>query len=183
MLVPSTAKSMISGIAKSPMVAAISETPSQRKSELSSPSMPVRVNRGTLSIGSRPTIANTKPRPPPSNPFGTLSPLREAIKVMPRKASMKNSAEPIERTRGLTIGIASARTNAPKTAPISELVRDAPSARPAWPFFAIGWPSTTSAADMPSPGTPKRIEVTSPVVAVTALEPRRKANAVVGSML
>jgi hypothetical protein len=32
----------------------------------------------------------------------------------------------------------------------------------------MGWPSTTVAAEIASPGTPKRIEVMSPVVAATA---------------
>ena len=72
---------------------------------------------------------------------------------------------------------------APNTAPTNELISAAPSARPASPFLAIGWPSTMVAAVIPSPGTPKSTEVISPVVAVTALEPRRKANAVMGSML
>ena len=81
------------------------------------------------------------------------------------------------------MGMARARANAPNTAPTSELMSAAPRARPASPFFAMGWPSTMVAAVIPSPGTPKRIEVISPVVAVTALEPKRNANAVVGSIL
>ncbi len=100
MLVPLTARSMISGIAKSPTVTAMSEMPSQRNNALSSPNSPSRVKRGTLSIGSRPTIASTRPRPPATRPLGTFSPLRDATKVMPRSASMKNSAEPIESTSG-----------------------------------------------------------------------------------
>ena len=96
---------------------------------------------------------------------------------------MKNSEEPMDSTSGCTMGIARASAKAPKIAPTSELISAAPRARPASPFFAMGWPSTMVAAVMPSPGTPKRMEVISPVVAVTALEPRRNANAVVGSIL
>ena len=65
----------------------------------------------------------------------------------------------------------------------AKLMSAAPRARPASPFLAMGWPSTMVAAVMPSPGTPNRIDVMSPVVAVTAFEPRRNANAVVGSIL
>ena len=43
--------------------------------------------------------------------------------------------------------------------------------------------STIVEAVVPSPGTPNRIEVMSPVVAVTAFEPKRNAKAEVGSML
>ncbi len=112
-----------------------------------------------------------------------LLPLREATKVIPTKASMKNSGAPIERTSGLTRGIARARAKAPNTAPTRELISAAPRASPAYPLLAMGCPSTIVAAVIPSPGTPKRTEVMSPVVAVTALEPRRKAKAVVGSIL
>ena len=97
---------------------------------------------------------------------------------------MKNSEEPMESTSGCTMGIARASAKAPKTAPTSELMSAAPRARARFPPSSPwGWPSTMVAAVMPSPGTPKRIEVMSPVVAVTALEPRRNANAVVGSIL
>ena len=59
-------------------------------------------------------------------------------------------------------------------------MRAAPSARPASPRLAIGWPSTTVAAESPSPGTPNRMDVMSPVVAATECMPRRKANASTG---
>jgi hypothetical protein len=133
-------------------------------------------------MGSSPTIARVKPKPPATSPLVRFPPLSEARKVMPSRASMKNSAEPMERTRGLTIKIATASERAPKIAPTSELIRAAPKARPASPFFAIGWPSTTVAAVVPSPGTPKSTDVMSPVVDVTAFEPRRKAKAEVGSI-
>jgi hypothetical protein len=80
-------------------------------------------------------------------------------------------------------GIARARQTAPKIAPTKELIRAAPSARPASPFFAMGWPSTIVAAVVGSPGTPKRMEVISPVVPVTADMPRRKAKASTGDIL
>ena len=89
----------------------------------------------------------------------------------------------MERTSGAAIGIAAAKTKAPKIAPTSELISAAPKARPASPFLAMGWPSTIVEAVVPSPGTPNRIEVISPVVAVTAFDPNRKANADVGSIL
>ena len=183
MLVPCTDRSMISGMANRPTVTDTRDRPSHRKSAASSPMRGSRVKRGTLSMGSRPMVARTSPKAPVHNPLSMLPPLRDATKVIPRSASMKNSEEPMESTRGCTMGMARARAKAPKTAPTSELMSAAPRARPASPFFAMGWPSTMVAAVMPSPGTPKRIDVISPVVAVTALEPRRNANAVVGSIL
>ena len=99
---------------------------------------------------------------------------------MPSMANMKYWGDPTDKTRGLTTGMEIARHNAPKIAPTSELIRAAPRARPASPFFAMGWPSTTMEAVMGSPGTPKRIEVMSPVVAVTAVIPRRKEKASTG---
>ena len=110
----------------------------------------------------------------------TDRPVREARNAMPSMANMKYWGDPTDKTRGLTIGIEIARHNAPKIAPTSELIRAAPRARPASPFFAMGWPSTTMEAVMGSPGTPKRIEVMSPVVAVTAVIPRRKEKASTG---
>jgi len=102
------------------------------------------------------------------------------MKAMPTMASMKSSGEPNVSTRGRTTGMASARASAPTTAPTRELIRAAPSARPASPFLAIAYPSRTVAAVVPSPGTPKRTEVISPVVATTECIPRRKAKASAG---
>ena len=90
----------------------------------------------------------------------------------------------MERTSGAAMGIARAKTKSAKnSARPRELISAAPKARPASPFLAIGWPSTIVDAVVPSPGTPKRIEVISPVVAVTAFDPKRKAKADVGSIL
>src|SRR5262249_3694536 len=84
---------------------------------------------------------------------------------------------------GRTMGRAGAGPAAPISAPISEEASAAPSARPASPFFAIAWPSRMMAAVVASPGTPKRIDVTSPVVATTECMPSRKAKASTGCML
>jgi len=89
----------------------------------------------------------------------------------------------MERTRGRTIGMASARAKAPKIAPSRELIKAAPRARPPSPFLAIGWPSTIVDAVIASPGIPKSIEVISPVVAVTAAIPSRKEKASTASIL
>ena len=183
MPVPFTARSMISGMAKSPTVTDTMLMPSQRNREREMPMTGSSVYRGMPSMGSSPTIASVSPIPPTARPLIMLSPLSDATNVIPSSASMKNSGEAMERTSGRTIGMASARKRAPKIAPTKELISAAPSARPASPFLAIGWPSTITAALMPSPGTPKSTEVMSPVVAVTALAPNRKANADVGSML
>ena len=96
---------------------------------------------------------------------------------------MKNSGEPNVSTSGRTTGMARARAKAPNTAPKSELMIAAPSARPASPFLAMGWPSTIVEAVVGSPGIPNRIEVMSPVVLVTAAIPRRNANASTGVIL
>ncbi len=66
------------------------------------------------------------------------SPLREATNVIPSRASMKNSGEPNVSTSGRTTGMARASTRAPNTAPKSEDMIAAPSARPASPCLAIG---------------------------------------------
>ncbi len=128
-------------------------------------------------------VANHSPRQPATSPFTRASPLSEATNVMPSSASMKNSGEPKVSTSGRTIGMASASTRAPKTAPKSERMMAAPSARPASPFLAMGWPSTIVEAVVGSPGIPKRIDVMSPVVLVTAAIPRRNANASTGVIL
>src|SRR5205807_1591546 len=133
--------------------------------------------------GSSPIVASQRPRPPASRPFTSASPLSEATNLMQIRASMKNTGEPCVSTSGRTIGIASPSTSAPNTAPTSELIIAAPSARPASPFFAIAWPSTIVAAVVGSPGIPNRIDVMSPVVAVTASMPSRKANASIGVIL
>src|SRR5439155_299360 len=104
-------------------------------------------------------VANHRPRQPATSPFTRASPLSEATNVMPSNASMKNSGEPKVSTSGRTIGMASASTRAPKTAPKSELMMAAPSARPASPFLAMGWPSTIVEAVVGSPGIPKRIDL------------------------
>ena len=110
-------------------------------------------------------------------------PLSEVMQAMPITVTMKSSGEPKVSTSGRTIGIETASAAAPMSAPTSELISAAPSARPASPFLAIGWPSTTVAADSPSPGTPNRIEVMSPVVAATECMPSRNANASTGLIL
>src|SRR5437879_625211 len=114
--------------------------------------------------GSSPIVASQRPSPPARSPFRRASPLSEATKVMPSTASMKNSGEPRVSTSGRTMGIASPRTRAPNTAPMSELIIAAPRARPASPFFAMAWPSTMVAAVVGSPGIPNRMDVMSPVV-------------------
>ena len=72
--------------------------------------------------------------------------------------------------------MASPSTRAPKTAPMSELIIAAPRARPASPFFAMAWPSTIVAAVVGSPGILNRIDVMSPVVAVTAEHPQEEGE-------
>ena len=105
------------------------------------------------------------------------------MKARPTTASMKSSGEPKPSTSGRTTGTASASAKAPISAPMSEDASAAPSARPASPFFAIAWPSRMIAAVVASPGTPKRIEVTSPVVATTECMPSRNANASTGCIV
>src|SRR5262249_28580284 len=115
-----------------------------------------------------------------TSPFITDPPVREARNAMPSMENMKYWGEPTDKTRGLTIGIEIARHKAPKIAPTNELIRAAPRARPASPFFAMGWPSTTMEAEMGSAGTRNRIEVMSTVVAVTAVIQRRNEKASTG---
>src|SRR5262249_47391859 len=67
--------------------------------------------------GSRPIVASQRPGPPATRPFRSASPLSEATKVMPSRASMKNSGEPRVRTSGGTMGKAGPGTKAPHTAP------------------------------------------------------------------
>ena len=122
------------------------------------------------------------PMPPAIMPLSTFAPLTVAMNKMPSNASAKNSGDAKLSTSGRMIGMASASMKAPMTAPTRELISAAPSARPASPFLAMGWPSRMVAAEMDSPGTPNRMEVMSPVVAVTASIPSRKAKADTGSM-
>ena len=55
-------------------------------------------------------------------------------------------------------GTDTASTTAPTSAPTSELKSTAPSARPPSPRRVIGYPSSTVAADVASPGMPNRTE-------------------------
>ncbi len=171
-----TPRSMISGMAKNPMVMGISPSPSQRKTW-------PKVNRWTPVCGSSPTVERKRPIPAASRAFSKAPPLSEAIKVRPRIASMKSSGEPKVRTSGRTTGMVRARMKAPKMAPTSELMSTAPRARPASPFFAMAWPSMMVAAAVASPGTPKRTDVMSPVVPRTEAIPRRMAKASTGFIL
>jgi len=105
------------------------------------------------------------------------------MNVMPMIAMMNNSGEPKSKTSGRTIGMDTARERAPITEPTRELIIAAPRARPASPFLDMGYPSRMRAAEDPSPGIPKRMDVRSPVVPVTASMPRRNANAEIGSLM
>src|SRR5205809_3196722 len=134
-------------------------------------------------MGSNPMVASIRPIPPETMPLRMSSPLRAATKVIPRSESMKNSGEPKERTSGATVGTATAIATALNTVPTRELMRTAPRARPAAPFLAMEWPSTIVDAVVGSPGTPNKTEVMSPVVAVTAVIPKRKANASTADIL
>ena len=93
-----------------------------------------------------------------------------------------SSGVPTASMNGRRMGIASASRIAPYNPPKIEDVKDAPKARPASPRFAIGWPSSTVAADPIAPGTPNRIAGTVSDVAVTAHMPIRKASAVCASI-
>src|SRR5712691_6472855 len=72
---------------------------------------------------------------------------------------------------------------APKMPPIIDDMYAALSARPASPFFAIGKPSSTVAAEAAPPGTPNRIAGIGSPVAVVAPRPSSSAKAEYGSML
>ncbi len=128
-------------------------------------------------------MAMSRPRRPARKALIMEPPPRAEIKVTPRTMSINISGEPKESTSGRTNGMAAARKKAPITAPARELKSAAPRARPASPFLAMGCPSRMVAAAVPSPGTPKSTDVMSPVVATTACIPRRKAKAVIGSMV
>src|SRR5215813_9847610 len=127
--------------------------------------------------------ASIKPRPPDNSPFMSEVPARVPINVMPIIAMMNNSGEPKSKTSGRIIGIERARERAPIVEPTRELMMAAPKARPASPFFDMGYPSSIKAAEDPSPGIPNSMDVKSPVVPVTASIPRRNANAEVGSLM
>ena len=183
MLPPLVARSMISGMANSPTVAGTSPMPAPPVSPPPHRYMVPKVKRSVAVCMSSPTSEKMKPRPPAASPLITLPPLRAPTKVTPATVSMKNSGVPRASTRGVTTGMATAMAPAPMRAPMSELMSEAPRARPASPFLAMGWPSTMVEAVDPSPGMPKRMEVMSPVVAVTAIIPSRKENASTASIL
>ncbi len=116
-------------------------------------------------------------------PLVALPPLSTAMNRMPTSARPKNSGDPKASTTGRMIGIEAASATAPMIEPTSELISTAPRARPVWPCLAIGWPSRITDADSGSPGTPNRIDVTSPNMIETESIPSRKANAACGDML
>src|SRR5262249_21433167 len=131
-------------------------------------------------MGSCPTKANKSPRHAATSPFITDPPVTEARNAMPSMENMKYWGEPTDKTRGLTIGIEIARHQPPEIATPNELNRAGPRAPPATASLAVGWRAKTMEAVMGSPGTPNRIEVMSPVVAVTAVSPRRNEKAATG---
>ena len=76
--------------------------------------------------------------PPHRSPLVSEDPLSEAMKVIPRIASMNSSGEPKNSTSGRMMGMARARMRAPSRPATSELMSAAPMARPASPFLVMG---------------------------------------------
>ena len=105
------------------------------------------------------------------------------LHVLMRKLKIRKEVETVVNVPAtMLMGIVLVIFSYNLTAPIRELINAAPNALPASPFLAIAWPSKIVAAALPSPGTPKRTEVISPVVAVTECIPKRKAKAATGVM-
>ena len=173
------ARSTSSGMAKMPTRTGTRSRPSQRYMRPMSKRRAPDWRSCPIVERSRPKSPMAKPRSWPRRP----SPLSDVMHASPITETMNSSGEPNVSTSGRTIGTDTANVAAPITAPSSELMRAAPSARPASPRLAIGCPSTTVAAERASPGTPNRIDVMSPVVAATECMPRRKANASTGVIL
>ena len=135
-------------------------------------------------IGSRPMVASIKPMPPETMPLSTSSPLSAATKEIPSSESMKNSGEPKESTSGRMIGMATRqgrrrriwRRPGNSSAPRQE--RGPPRRCAPW-RGRRQWSMPSSVRRERRTST----EVMSPVVAVTAVMPRRNAKASTADIL
>jgi hypothetical protein len=141
-----------------------------------------KVQRSWPDCASSPTAASKSPNIATISPLSTAPWLTDATSVSPSTQTASSSGVPIASMKGRRIGIDSASRIAPNSPPTIEDENDAPKARPASPRLAIGWPSSTVAADPIAPGTPNRIAGTVSEVAVTAHMPIRKASAVCASI-
>src|SRR5579883_3218055 len=144
--------------------------------------MSSKVQRNCPDCASSPTAATNTPNSATISPLRMLPWLTDATSVRPSTHTASSSGVPIASMNGRRIGIETASRTAPNTPPTIDELNEAPKARPASPRFAIGWPSSTVAADPTAPGTPNRIAGIVSEVAVTAHMPIRKARAVWASM-
>ena len=122
------------------------------------------VKRARPSIGSMPMVESQRPMRPEMSVFTRLPPSRQVRTERPRKETANSSEGPnfsaTAESCGLMSAIAKAATSPPKAEPMSET----PSALPASPRWAIGYPSKVVGALEGVPGILNRMAVMPPPV-------------------
>jgi hypothetical protein len=85
-----------------------------------------------------------------------------AMELRPKTQSMKYSGGPNFRANFANVGAITIRQRIPKRLPNREAVVDMPIARPASPFWAMGYPSSVVMTAGGSPGRFKRMAAIDP---------------------
>ena len=111
-----------------------------------------KVKRSTLKTGSIPTSPMSRPIRQEMNPVVRSRVATAAMELRPKRQSMKYSGGPNFRANRASIGAMTISTRTPNRLPNREAVVDMPIARPASPFWAMGYPSRVVMTAGGSPG-------------------------------
>ncbi len=96
-----------------------------------------KVKRGMPAGLLRPTLAISSPRKSETKPLSGCSDVRKTAQVNPIRTSQKYSNELNFSANSASVGAATISTAVPKSPPIAEKTRPAPSASSAWPLLVI----------------------------------------------
>ena len=129
-----------------------------------------------------PMVPISRPRPAAARPLSATRPASTATIDRPRIEIISISGRPKDNTMGRATTMNNVRKAAPTSPPKSDEVKAAESARAAWPFLAMGKPSSTVAWLAEEPGMPMRTEAKVSEVGTTATMPIISARPSTGSM-
>ena len=170
------ARSIISGMAKIPNPTITSLIPSVRYGILYDAILSSPLN------GPSPMVPTSIPIPAATIPLSAILPASIATIDSPNTDTISNSGDLNSSTMGLAMSINAVRQIAPTIPPTSEDTNAAESALAAFPFFAIGNPSSTVACDADDPGIPMSTDANVSDVGTTATIPIMSANPSMGSI-
>ena len=129
-----------------------------------------------------PMVPTSMPRPAATMPFNATRPARMPTIESPKIVIIKSSGVLNNKTMGRAARMKSVRKSAPTSPPNRDDAKAAESARAAWPFLAMGKPSSTVAWLADDPGMPIRTEAKVSDVGTTATMPIISARPSTGSM-